>query len=305
MPFTQLTNAKRVTLEFEVVPAEARLEFTRMIRDKCSSTPGDESGLISLIRENDFVNIANTIMGRPIYALESDGWGNYEPAEFAWHQGQRELIMRVPSTTELVEILADYLQNNMLSPKSVNAILKRYNCGFRFKDVGGIDGLDITVIIQDEDNIPEPDLSNDHPNVRRLVIRMNSALAAHDYPGVLHGSASVFETLAKDVTQNPSVNDQTLASFFAGYRKKSLLPEPVLDYMLSVYNNRNTAPLAAHGSLSEPTVTPEEAVSLCELTKTIVRMERALAQQKVDRSQITSSKRSQATTDSALDTKPE
>lgn len=294
MPFIRLSKSQRKTLEQEVVPAEARLELTRLIRDRCSSVSDDSGGAISLTRENDFVNIANTVMGKPIYALESDGWGFYEPAEFAWHHGQRELIMRLPSTVELAEILADYLQRGMLDRKTVNGILKIYNCGFRFKDVGGTDGVDIEVSIQNEESIPEPDLSKDHPNVRRLIVRMDAALAAQDFAAVMHASASVFETLAKDVIQNPSVNDQTLASFFAGYRKKSLLPEPVLDYMLEVYKSRNTQPLAGHGSLSAPTVTPEEALSLAELTKAIVRMERALAQQKVDLNHTSSPKPKQS-----------
>ena len=200
----RLSKSERKSLEQEVVPAEARLEFTRLIRDSCSSVSDDSCGVISLTHENNFVNIANTVMGKPIYALESDGWGFYEPAEFAWHQGQRELIMRLPSTAELAEILADYLQSGMLCRKTVNEILKNYNCGFRFKDIGGMDGVNIEVSIQDAESIPEPDLSKDHPNVRRLIARMEAALAARDFAAVVHASASVFETLAKDVIQNPS-----------------------------------------------------------------------------------------------------
>jgi hypothetical protein len=281
MPFMRLSKSQRRSLEQEVVPSEARLEFTRLIRDRCSAVTDDPGGVINLIRENEFVNLANTVMGKPIYSLSSDDWGFFEPVEFAWHHGQRELIMRLPSTAELVEILADYIQKGMFPRKTVNRILKHYNCGFSFRDAGDMDGIIIEVVIEYEESIPEPDLSNDHPNVRRLILRMEAALEANDFAAVMHASASVFETLAKDVTQNPSVNNQTLASFFASYRKKSLLPEPVLDYMLDVYKARNIQPLAGHGSLTAPTVTPEQALSLSELTKTIVRMERALAQQKV------------------------
>jgi hypothetical protein len=138
--------------------------------------------------------------------------------------------MRVPTTVQLAEILADYLQHGMMGRKQINAILKRYNCGFEYKDVGD-DASDIDIEITADDAIPDDDLSKDHPNVRRLVSRMESALEAQDFPAVLHAAASVFETLAKDVMKSPAVSDETLGGFFAGYKKKSLLPAPVLDYM--------------------------------------------------------------------------
>jgi|GEM_PF-626892 len=282
MPFMRLTQKKRQALELEVVPSEARLELTRIIRHRCLVPGGDDDGGIALIRENEYINIANQVIGRPIYVLEGGEWGEYHPAEHAWHHGQRELIMRLPSTPELAEILADYIQRGMMSMKQVNGILSHYNCGFSFENTGGFDEFRVAIEITAEDAIPEVDLSADHPNVRKLVARMDAAFSQKDYAGVLHASASIFETLAKDVIQNPAVNDKTLGSFFAGYKKKSLLPEPILNYMHDVYNNRNKEPLAGHGSLSEPTVSAEDAVVLCEMTKTIVRMERTLAEQKFD-----------------------
>lgn len=282
MPFMRLNTKQRQALELEVVPSDARLELTRIIRDKCLVAEGDDDGGIGLIRVNEFVNIANQVLGRPIYVLEGGEWGEYHPAEHAWHHGQRELIMRVPSTPELAEILADYLQRGMMSMKQVNEILSHYNCGFAFKDIGGLENVKITVEITAPDAIPDVDLSKEHPNVRKLVARMDAALAAKDYPGVLHASASIFETLAKDVVQTPTVNDQTLASFFELYRKRSSLPEPVLGYILETYRERNKQPLAGHGSLKPPTVDGTQAVVLCEMTKSIIRMERSLAEQKVN-----------------------
>ena len=210
--------------------------------------------------------------------------------------------MRLPSTPELAAILADYLQREMMSMKQVNEILSYYNCGFLFKDVGGLEKVKITVEITAEDAIPDVDLSKDHANVRKLVARMDAALAAKDFPGVLHASASVFETLAKDVMQTPTVNDQTLASFFDGYRKKSSLPEPVLDYMLEVYKERNKEPLAGHGSLTPPKVDGTQAVVLCEMTKSIVKMERTLAEQNVVLSKAQFSKTSTPKSPSAPST---
>jgi hypothetical protein len=280
MPFMRLTEKQKNALGLEVVPQEARLELTRIIRDACDA--GDETD-IALIRENEFINIANQILGNAIYVLNGGDLGEYYPAEYAWHHGERELIMRVPSTPQLAEILADYLQKEMLSTKRVNDVLNRYGCGFSFERVDALasNKTTIKVNVLAVESIEEVDLNSDHPNVRRLVARMDRALADKDFAGVLHTSASIFETLAKDVMESPNVNNQTLASFFDGYRKKSLLPEPVLDYMLLVYKERNIVPLAGHGSLTAPSISAEEAVTLSELTKTIVRIERKLSEQAI------------------------
>ena len=75
--------------------------------------------------------------------------------------------------------------------------------------------------------------------------------------------------------KSSTVSEQSLGAFFAGYRKKSLLPEPVLDYMLDVYKARNAEPLAGHGSLNPPQVNAAQATVLCQLTKAILRIERS------------------------------
>jgi len=48
---------------------------------------------------------------------------------------------------------------------------------------------------------PDPD----HPNIRDLYKRMDSAFQSQDYAGVLHASANVFETLAKLIFADPNV----------------------------------------------------------------------------------------------------
>jgi hypothetical protein len=102
---------------------------------------------------------------------------------------------------------------------------------------------------------------------------MDDALDKEDYPGVLHASASIFETMAKDVVAIPSVQNQTLKSFFDRYRKDSSLPSEVLDYILSIYDLRSTTPLAGHGSTQAPDVNKEAAIALSEMTKAFVRIE--------------------------------
>lgn len=57
------------------------------------------------------------------------------------------------------------------------------------------------------------DLKNVNPNIVTLFQRMDDALKRKDYAGVLHSSASIFETLAKEGV-GISVQNQTLKSFF-------------------------------------------------------------------------------------------
>lgn len=109
-----------------------------------------------------------------------------------------------------------------------------------------------------------------HENISTLTRRMNNALRIGDYSLVLHTSASIFETLAKEIVEIESVANKTLKSFFDRYRKDSLLPEPVLDYILSIYDSRNVTPLAGHGSKDIPNVSKVQAIVICELTKAIV-----------------------------------
>ncbi len=119
----------------------------------------------------------------------------------------------------------------------------------------------------------EEDSAPMHPNIRTLIDRMSDALKRGDYSGVLHSSASIFETLAKDVVGVPTVQNQTLKSFFERYRKDSALPDKILDYILNVYESRNITPLAGHGSTQTPTISKEVAVALSEMTKAFVRIE--------------------------------
>ncbi len=122
-------------------------------------------------------------------------------------------------------------------------------------------------------NQNSPNEASVHPNIQILISRMNDALQRRDYSGVLHASASIFETLAKDIIAIPSVQDQTLKSFFDRYRKDSGLPNAVLDYILEIYDSRNVTPLAGHGSIQTPLISRLEAISLCEMTKAFAKIE--------------------------------
>lgn len=115
-----------------------------------------------------------------------------------------------------------------------------------------------------------------HPNIEVLLRRMQRALADKDYAAVLHSSASIFETLAKEVVDNSTVLNQSLGAFFDRYARDSRLPDEITDYIRTVYRWRNREPLAGHGSLGQPQITRTDAVVLVELTTAIIRMERLL-----------------------------
>ena len=96
-----------------------------------------------------------------------------------------------------------------------------------------------------------------------LVARLDRELAAGDYSAVLHCSA-------KHVIGIPTVAGQTLGGFLDRYRAESSLPDPILDFILALYQRRNTEPLAGHGHLDEPTISKSDAELLAVLTKAFV-----------------------------------
>lgn len=271
MGFVGLTKAEKESLTYEVVSERVRLLLTRLLR---SSTRA-ESGNVQIILQNKAINIANNVLGLPIYKLEAEDGDYYYPEEHAWHNAELELLMRRPSTPELCEILADLIQSGMLMASNVNEVLENENVSFSFSQ-SQFDDHEVRINVQSLEEIEAPE-NDDHPNIRVLIKRMETSLENDDPSGVLHASASVFETLAKDVINIEGVQDQTLASFFERYKKDSHLPTEILDYILETYKQRNKEPLAGHGSTKTPTISGEKAVVLAEMTKAFVRIERQLS----------------------------
>ena len=268
MGFMGLTRTERESLELEVVSQKARLLLTRLVREATAA----ESSTVKIVLQNNAINIANNVIGLPIYKLEAEDGDYYYPSEYGWHNAEIEIMMKRPETGDLCEVLGDLIQAGVLRAKDVNEILEDENVSFRFS--GGFeDGVEVEVIAIED--IAEYD-DNEHPNIRLLIRRMDTALENNEPSGVLHASASVFETLAKDVINIEAVQDQTLASFFDRYKKDSKLPDEILDYILSTYKQRNKEPLAGHGSTKPSTITQERAVVLAEMTKAFVRIERQL-----------------------------
>ncbi len=269
MPFLGLDKQQRKLLEFEVVPKRARLLLTRLLRHAVDHR--ELSGHIA--RMNNVVNICRNVLGLPINIIELTENEEYEFADGGWLKSELEVAMRRPDTDELIETLGDLIQEGWLETDSVNEILGSNGCAVSF-DRDSSDEVEVEITPVEE---IEADNEEEIPNIRLLIRRMDTSLEAADYAAVLHASASVFETLAKDIVALSTIQDKTLASFFDRYRKDSKLPEPVLDYILETYRRRNSEPLAGHGQLKEPTIKREEAVVLTELTKAFVRIERQLS----------------------------
>jgi hypothetical protein len=271
-----LAPRDREKLKSEVVSDSARLKLTRLLR-RATTHPNSD---VAIIHINRVVNIARAPMGLPVYVLDSGGDESYQPVEHAWHFGELELAMRRPPTPELSEVLADLVAAGCLSAVDVNSILEEDRASFRVKTsrASREDVADVRVEVLSDEEIESAPVDDEHPNVRALIRRMDVMLVNKDWPGVLHASASVFETIAKSVVNLSGVNNQSLGGFLSRYRKDSRLPGPLLDYIEAIYKRRNTEPLAGHGQIDAPSITGEEATVLAEVTRLVVRLERQLAQ---------------------------
>lgn len=263
-----LSAEQRQALEFEVISVDLRVHLTRLLRP---STENGGDPEINLIRKNQLINWARTLIGTKIYVLESDDWGHYEPAVHAWHYGEFELLFRRLDTLQFVEFLGELIERHYFDVDAINALLETEGQSFRYEN-------DDEVVVKVLPLKELEDITHDRPswsqNIRLLIDRMEIAITSKDYGALLHASASVFETLAKEVVATPGVQNQTLGRIFDSYRRDSSLPSPVLDYILDLYNRRNSTPLAGHGSTSAPpTLTDQQAVTLAEMTKSFVRIE--------------------------------
>jgi len=269
MVFIGLTQEQVKQLENEVVPKRARLQLIRLLRGSVSC---DDTNL-TIARTNNVLNICQHVLGRPTSIIEKDGNGDYFFVDIGWIRSEFECVFRRPDTAELIEILADLIQNAWLDCNEVNNILSSNGCEFCFT---GHYMSEVSVEITPVESIEE-EAEFEIQNIRTLLNRMDMALSSTDYPGVLHASASILETLAKDTLASPTILDQSLGAFFAKYRANSHLPAPVLDYIHAIYNRRGTEPLAGHGSVTPPTITETEAVVISEMTKAFLRIERKLS----------------------------
>lgn len=274
--FTRFLTPEDIhNLQFEVVSQELKVYLTRLLYQKIK----DEDTEVEILRKNNTINKSRNLLGLPIYVLEADGHGYYEPAEHAWHNGEFELVFRRLNTVQFIEFLCELIEEGVFSLDQVNGLLERDSLSFRVIERPSRNGdqeASLTVDVLPTESLETLSNVDDHPNMRLLVSRMQNLLEHQDYTGVLHASASIFETIAKQIVAIPTVQNQTLGSFFQRYRTDSRLPDAILDYILDVYNRRNSTPLAGHGSTMSPNISREEAVFLSEMTKAFIRIEYTL-----------------------------
>jgi len=268
--FKGLSEKQKAILEYEIISNSTRVLIARLFRHATRREDADSD--IEIIHKNRIINIARTIEGLPLYVLESDGDGYYLPAEKAWHFGELEIIPKRQNTIELIETLCDIADENIIPTEEINAIFENDNSKFIIENNHNI--IEINII--ECKDIPDDDIKSEHPNIRKLIERMEFMYSNNDFAGVLHSSATIFETLAKDLLKNPSIENKSFGGFFTSYRNKSKLSETVIDTIENIYKKRNTEPLAGHGSTLPPNISNDEAVLLIEMTKAFIRMERRL-----------------------------
>ena len=269
-----LTTKQIEQLEFEVLSKDFYIFLTRKLLNWCDDTEYIDN---ILMRKNILINLSRTISGGKIYILNSDDMGIYEPAEYAWHNSQFLLIFRELSTIEFIEFICELINKEYFKLDFINEVLKNEGASFRIEKVG-TKKLKVHVLPVGE--IEEVDLSKEHVNIRKLVARMDTEYYNNDYACVLHSSACIFETMAKEIIGVQSIQDKTLKNYFNDYRKISKLPKVILDYILETYNKRNKTHTAGHGGLKIPNISQEEAIILIEMTKSFVRIEYRIQREK-------------------------
>lgn len=258
-------------LDFEFVPEALKAHLTRLLRRGMGESEGDP-----IFWQNNIINRARTVALLPPYVLTADDLGMYEPIEYGWHKSEFEACIRRLDTAEVIELLAELAEDDILSLPDANELLDTANTSVRLQR----EDERVIVEVLPLSDLEEATESVAHPNIRVLIARMVRAEREGDPAGVLHASASVIEALAKEVIAIPSVQDQTLASFFERYRKESSLPSPVLEYLLELYKRRNVEPLAGHGKLDAPTINSAEATVMAAMTKAFVLIEKRLLSQR-------------------------
>ncbi|MEK4705843.1 hypothetical protein [Bacillus sp. FSL H8-0512] len=264
--FLELTKEEISQLKYEVILPKTRLALTRYLRKICI----DEENQVKAGYLNRIINIANNNLGEDIFIFEY-----YDEAGViaAMKQlGYLELILKISNTVQFIEIILDLLNNGLIECHIVNDVLKDHSASFRVVEHDG----DFFIEIDDLTEKEQFEDANEHENIRSLIQRMKKMMSEDDYAGVLHAAASIAETLAKEVVQNPTIADKSLGSFIGLYKKKTNLPEGFIDYINYIYKKRNSEPLSGHGSLKEPTITKEEAIIISEMTKAFVLIEKKL-----------------------------
>lgn len=261
-----LSKDDAISLEYEWIPLSAKVQLIRLLDRHCPTHTNSHTRIHYL---NRIVNLANNLTERTIFVLDTDQFGDYFPVDIARQESEFMICVRRLNSWQFIEFLATVVELGYIKVNDANAILKEVNSS-------------VTIKLDDSDRASTSTtstagqftLDNDaSPNLRTLVSRMDRCLNDDDYAATLSNSAMAIELISKEIYGSPKIYNESFGSYFEGYKNKTTLPEPVIDWMLQIYKRRNTESLAAHGSPLPPLITCEEASLIAEMTKAFIRYE--------------------------------
>lgn len=254
-------------LENNILSHRARASINRLLIKVVNKS---NDGNINCATKIDLYSLLASNLCRNMMNFTPDDSGLYLYQEETYLNNKIPSLILDAKTLELYESLADLITQSWISREAINQILSEDGVPVHYVQTRE------DVIIErlqsvDEDTLTE---TEKHPSMQQLLDRAEDCLNRDDGAGVLHATASIFEALGKNVFATPEVQNQTLKSFFEGYKQRSHLPEKILDYIISVYDSRNKTPNAGHGSLEfSDDISKEEMVAMIELAKAAIHIE--------------------------------
>lgn len=276
--YIELSNEDKKSLEPILIPKSTRLKITKLIKGWVATEDQD----LLTVRKARFINRANNVLNNKIFVLEPDEMGNYDIPTISWVDCEFEVMIRRPSTVQLVEILIDFFMDDLIGLEEINRIFLNDSIGIEIQyieKIGSVNHYEGSISIHYLTVIEKPtgsDKLQEDKSIATLLNRMEKSFETKDYSAVLHASASCFEAQAKKIIDKETALNQTLGSLIEQYRSRSYLPEEFIEYILSIYRRRNSEPNAGHGSPLPSTVTEEDAIFIRRMTYALLEIENDL-----------------------------
>ena len=261
-----LSKDDAISLEYEWIPLSAKAHLIRLLDRYCPPHVNPRTRIPYLQR---IVNLANNLSERKFFDLDTDQFDDYFPEDVARLETEFMICIRRLNPIQFIEFLGTVVEYEYIDINDANIILKEINSSVAIElDTTG--HLSISILPMADKSALDNDAS---PNLRTILRRMDSYLNDEDYAAVLLNSAMAIEFISKQIYGSSKIYHQSFGSYFEGYKNKTTLPEPIIDWMLQIYKRRNTEPLASHGSPLPPSITCEEASLIAEMTKAFIRYE--------------------------------
>ena len=261
-----LSKDDAISLEYEWIPLSAKAHLIRLLDRYCPPHVNPRTRIPYLQR---IANLANNLSERKFFDLDTDQFDDYFPEDVARLETEFMICIRRLNPIQFIEFLGSVVEYEYIDINDANIILKEINSSVAIElDTTG--HLSISILPMADKSALDNDTS---PNLRTILRRMDSYLNDEDYAAVLLNSAMAIEFISKQIYGSSKIYNQSFGSYFEGYKNKTTLPEPIIDWMLQIYKRRNTEPLASHGSPLPPSITCEEASLIAEMTKAFIRYE--------------------------------